>query len=143
MNQLPKLYTELAPWWPLLSTPEDYAEEAALYWRTLVTALGRPPPTLLELGSGGGNNASHLKARARLTLVDLSPAMLKVSRRLNPECEHIQGDMRAARLHRTFDAVFVHDAVMYLTTEAEVRAALETAFIHSLRAGRHWAARPG
>jgi hypothetical protein len=27
----PKLYTTLAPWWPLLSAPADYAEEAAFY----------------------------------------------------------------------------------------------------------------
>ena len=71
----------------------------------------RPLETLLELGSGGGNNASHLKARFRMTLTDRSPAMLDVSRRLNPECEHVEGDMRTLRLDRRFDAVFVHDAV--------------------------------
>jgi hypothetical protein len=26
---VPKLYGELASWWPLLSSPDDYAEEAA------------------------------------------------------------------------------------------------------------------
>ena len=38
--------------------------------------------------------------------------------------------MRSLRLGRLFDAVFIHDAVMYLTTEAELRAAMETAFLH-------------
>ncbi len=33
------------------------------------------------------------------------------SRELNPDCEHVLGDMRTLRLGRTFDAVFVHDAV--------------------------------
>ena len=41
--------------------------------------------------------------------------MLAVSRQLNPECEHLRGDMRTVRLGRTFDAVFVHDAVDYMT----------------------------
>jgi trans-aconitate methyltransferase len=82
------------------------------------------------LRCGGGNNASHLKARFRMTLTDRSPAMLEVSRRLNPECEHVEGDMRTLRLDRRFDAVFVHDAVAYMTTESDVRAAIETAFMH-------------
>ena len=42
--------------------------------------------------------------------------MLDVSRALNPDCEHVQGDMRTVRLGRLFDAVFVHDAITYMTT---------------------------
>ena len=127
---MPKLYGELADWWPLLSAPPDYAEEAAFYQRSLLAAAVRPVESLLELGCGGGNNASHLKARFRMTLTDRSPAMLDVSRRLNPECEHVEGDMRTIRLARLFDAVFVHDAVAYMASEADVRAAIETAFVH-------------
>ena len=126
----PKLYNELAAWWPLLSAPHDYAEEAAGYQRILLEASGIPTHTLLELGSGGGNNASHLKARFSLVLVDRSPGMLRVSRALNPECEHVEGDMRTVRLGREFDAVFVHDAVVYMTTEADLRRAIETAYVH-------------
>jgi SAM-dependent methyltransferase len=126
----PKLYGELASWWPLLSSPADYAEEAAFYERTLVGACEPPPRTLLELGSGGGNNASHLKTRFQMVLVDRSPGMLEVSRALNPECEHIEGDMRTVRLGRLFDCVFVHDAVVYMTTESDLRKAIETAFVH-------------
>ena len=33
---LPKLYDQLAAWWPLLSAPADYAEEAAFYARHLL-----------------------------------------------------------------------------------------------------------
>jgi SAM-dependent methyltransferase len=85
---------------------------------------------MLELGSGGGNNASHLKPRFRLTLVDLSPGMLAVSRALNPGCEHLEGDMRTLRLGREFDAVFVHDAIAYMTTREDLLAAMRTARIH-------------
>ena len=125
-----RMYGDLAPWWPLLSAPEDYAEEAGIFLRTLSRALGRPPRTILELGSGGGNNASHMRRRARMTLVDLSPGMLRASRRLNPRCAHRVGDMRTVRLGRTFDAVFVHDAASYLRTEAGVRATARTAAAH-------------
>ena len=126
----PRMYTDIAGWFHLVTAPKDYAAEAAFYRRLLVEACDRQPRTLLELGSGGGNNASHLKRHFAMTLVDLSPQMLALSRRLNPECEHRQGDMRSLRLGREFDAVFVHDAVMYMTTEADLRAAIETAFVH-------------
>jgi SAM-dependent methyltransferase len=125
----PALYARLAPWWPLLSPPEEYAEEAELYGG-LLAASARPVDDVLELGSGGGNNASHLKRRFRMTLTDMSPEMLEVSRRLNPECEHVEGDMRTLRLGRLFDAVFVHDAIGYMTTEADLRAALATVAAH-------------
>src|SRR3990170_737134 len=106
----PKLYSDLASWFHLLTAPEDYGDEAEYYTRLIVEACEALPRTLLELGSGGGNSASHLKAHFDMTLVDLSPQMLEVSRSLNPECEHIVGDMRTVRLGREFDAVFVHDA---------------------------------
>lgn len=129
-----KLYSELAAWWPLLSAPEDYAEEAAFFRQVLDEAAGSPPQTVLELGSGGGNNAWHLAVHYQLTLVDLSAEMLAVSHTLNPTCEHLQDDMRTVRLGREFDAVFIHDAIMYMTTEDDLRQAITTAAVHC-RAG--------
>ena len=119
----------------MLSPPEEYEEEAA-YYLGVLTEHGRvPPEALLELGSGGGNNASWIKrAFHRLTLVDLSPDMLDVSRRLNPECEHVLGDMRSVRLRRRFDCVFVHDAICYMTTQDDLRAVFETARAHLVTA---------
>jgi SAM-dependent methyltransferase len=127
---LPRLYSEFAEWWPLLSPAEDYAEEATFYALVLQAYSQTPVKTLLELGSGGGNNASHLKQRFSLTLVDPSEQMLEVSQALNPECEHIRGDMRNVRLERQFDAVFIHDAICYMTSEGDLRQAIHTAFLH-------------
>jgi SAM-dependent methyltransferase len=124
-----QLYDQLADWWPLLSDPADYAEEAAEYLRLLGDVHD-----VLELGAGGGNNASHMKKALELTLVEPSEGMRRMSQKLNPECTHLEGDMRRVRLGRTFDAVFVHDAICYMTTEADLRAALETVAIH-LRPG--------
>ena len=130
-----RLYGELAPWFHLLTHPSDYAEEAAYYTRLIEQTSDGPMRTLLELGSGGGNNASYLKARFECTLTDLSAEMLALSATLNPECEHVQSDMRTLRLGRVFDAVFVHDAVMYMTTEDDLRATVETAAAHVRRGG--------
>lgn len=128
-----QFYSDLAEWWPLISPPEDYAEEAA-FVAGLLGSASIPVREILELGSGGGHNAVHLKQHFDLTLVDLSDEMLDVSRRLNPQCDHHPGDMRSVRLGRTFDAVFVHDAVDYMTDEDDLRRAAETAFVHC-RAG--------
>jgi SAM-dependent methyltransferase len=127
---LPKMYRDLADWFHLITRPEDYAVEAEFYARVLNESAEIPLTTILELGSGGGNNAFHLKARFDLTLVDLSEDMLEVSRSINPESQHIQGDMRTVRLDRQFDAVFVHDAIVYMTTEADLLAVMITAFEH-------------
>lgn len=125
-----KLYGELAAWWPLISPPAEYDQEARTFARILEQHAVRPVREVLELGSGGGHMASHLTRRYRMTLVDLSPGMLAVSRALNPECEHVLGDMRAVRLGRTFDAVIVHDAVMYMTTRHDLLAAMRTVAAH-------------
>lgn len=130
MTAAPRLYTDLTSWWPLLSPPAEYAEEAAFYQHEFLTAARRPLVTMLELGCGGGNNASYLKQRFDMVLTDLSPGMLEMSRALNPDCEHVLGDMRTLRLGREFDAVFVHDAVVYMTSEADLRRAIETAYLH-------------
>ena len=43
--------------------------------------------------------------------------------------------MRSVRLGRTFDAVFVHDAIAYMTTEDDLRAVFATAFEHTRPGG--------
>lgn len=125
----PKLYTELADWFHLLTAPSEYAGEAEQF-RHLISEACPDARHLLELGSGGGNNAWHLKKHFEMTLTDLSEQMLTLSRTINPECEHVCGDMREVRLGRTFDAVFVHDAVDYMLTEDDLRAAIATVAAH-------------
>jgi len=124
------MYTDLAPWFHLLTHPSDYVDEAAFVTRVVDDVVIGDARTLLELGSGGGNNASHLKARFECTLTDISPEMLALSRALNPQCDHLEGDMRSLRLGRTFDVVFVHDAIGYLTTQDDLRAGIATAAAH-------------
>lgn len=129
-------YDKLAGWWPLISPPSEYAEEAAFFLSLLAETTALPSATLLELGSGGGNNAVHMKpAFSSVTLLDLSEHMLAVSRDLNPDCEHVQGDLRTVRLGRTFDVVFVHDAIDYMTTVEDLEQALQTLFIHCKSGG--------
>jgi len=131
------MYSDLATWWPLLSPASEYAEEAAAYERALTAVCPASARTMLELGSGGGSNASYLKHRFEMVLVDLSAGMLDVSRALNPECEHIQGDMRTVRLGRQFDCVFVHDAIVYMTTVADCGRRSRPPMCTARREARH------
>jgi SAM-dependent methyltransferase len=131
----PALYDELTPWYHLVDPPEAHAEEVACFLEAFARAIAGPAATLLELGYGAGHNACHLKAHVACTLADISEPMLALSRARNPECEHVTGDMRTLRLERRFDAVLAHDGVTYMTTEPDLRAAIETAFVHTRPGG--------
>jgi len=125
-----RLYDELVHLWPLISAPEEYVREAQ-YWKDVLRAkLGPGRHEILELGVGGGHNLSHLTGEFQATAVDLSEKMLAHSMRLNPGVEHHVGDMRSVRLGRTFKAVLIHDAIAYMLTHADLRAAFATAAAH-------------
>lgn len=124
-----KLYKELADWWPLMSPHTEYEEEAGLY----LEIIRRHHPGVrkaVEFGSGGGSNAFYLKQHFDLTLTDLSPDMLDVSRRLNPDCPHMMGDMRTIDAGADFDLVFIHDAITYFTDKSELLAVMKNAKRH-------------
>ena len=129
-----RFYDDLAPWWPLISSPDEYRDDAFLYECTLQDAVSGELRSVLELGCGGGNIAGCFDEALDLCLVDSSVAMLEVAQARLPRAACRVGDMRTIRLDERFDAVFVHDAIAYMTTEEDLGAALETV-AHHLRPG--------
>lgn len=125
-----RMYGDLAYLWPLISPPKDYEAEAQDWRDALRGKLGLGHHEILELGVGGGHNLSHLTAEFQATAVDLSPGMLKHCKKLNPGVECHVGDMRSVRLGKKFKAVIIHDAIDYMLTEADLRAAFATAAAH-------------
>jgi len=113
-----------------MSPTDNYIEWTEYLLHTFRKFSRIPCDTLLDLGSGGGHNAFHLKHHYRVTCVDLSPAMLDVSRNLNPELEHIQGDMRSVRLRRLFSLVLIDDSISYMLSENDLAEAFRTAWEH-------------
>lgn len=130
----PLLYGDLVHWYRLLDPPAAHADEARSYLEALERAVPSAE-TLLDLGCGGGHNALHLSQRYRCTLSDISAPMVDLARELLPAAEHVVGDMRTLRLGRTFDTVLVHDSIAYMLTESDLRAAMETAFVHTRPGG--------
>jgi len=125
-----RLYGDLAWTWPIISPPEHYVEESEAFARLIRESSLTDPRALLHLGCGGGHNDFTLKRHFDVTGVDVSPAMLRLARRLNPEVDYRLGDMRRVRLRRVFDAVAILDSINYMLTEADLRAAFATAFLH-------------
>ncbi len=123
-------YTNLASWWPVLSPPQDYDELAALLLGVMQAGLDRPLTSLLELGSASGHLGSHVPPQIELVLNDLRPEMLAVSETLCPGREHVCGDLRTLDLGRRFDAVLIHDVLMYLSAPEDIAAAIHTAKTH-------------
>jgi SAM-dependent methyltransferase len=123
-------YNELAWTEPILSPPDAVAEEAEAYCRIITEYTATPVRTLLHLGSGAGILDRVFKAGFRVTGVDISPGMLEVARRLNPEVTYHEADMRSLELYETFDAVAIPDSIGYMTTVEDLREALRTAAGH-------------
>lgn len=126
-----QLYDDLASWWTVLSPSDEREEEAAQILRWLAG-----PARLLELGSGIAPLTPWIPDAVELTLVDGAPRMVEAARGLYPSRTHVVGDMRTIALETTYDAVLLHDAVMYLRTEADLRAAFQTAWNHLEPGGR-------
>lgn len=123
-------YNELAWVDTVLGTPEDCAEETELYVRLIRDRSRRPPGTLLHLGCGAGANDVTFKRHLDVTGVDVSPGMLEIARRLNPEVTYVLGDMRTVELQRRFDCVAIPDSIDYLVTLDDLEAAIRTAGRH-------------
>ncbi len=123
-----RLYKDLSWTWPIISPPKDYIEEAEFFAAKINKHKKIETKTILNLGCGGGHMDWTLKEHFNITSVDISPDMLSLAKKLNPEIEYIEGDMRTVRLKRKFDAVVIHDSILYMQTLDELKAAFKTAY---------------
>lgn len=128
--EAPRLYTDLSWIWNYLSPPDHYVEEVQTFVERF-RAMGVPDGgSVLHLGSGGGSIDFNLKQTYRITGIDRSPNMIRIAKETNPEVEYIEGDIRSARINRTFDAVLSHDAIAYMVTYEDLLATYRTAAAH-------------
>jgi len=117
-----KLYSTLAPYYSILNPHGIYDAEV---WHYLSVIQERTDKLhrIIEFGCGVGAMAESLPSNLEVTLVDISEEMLQESRKRNPHKEHICCDIRhisLSNVKKKADAILLHDAVMYLTTEDDL-----------------------
>lgn len=130
MKDARRLYHDLSWIWPIVSPPEDYAEETESIRRVIQEKAKIQVRTLLHLGCGGGRNDHTFQKHFAVTGVDISKEMLALAKELNPASEYLDGDMRNVRLGRTFDCVVALDSVSYMITEDDLNRLFRTAHEH-------------
>ena len=118
-----RMYDELAPWWPLMSAPADYEEEAAFYGALLAGGARAPAAHAARARQRRRQQRVALKARFAMTLVEPARrACCEVSRALNPECEHVAGrHAHGAARSRSSMRSSCTTPSCYMTTEADLR----------------------
>jgi SAM-dependent methyltransferase len=129
-----RAYNDLAWTEPIIAPPEDYAEDTNHYSTVIKEHSKNEAKTLLHLGCGAGGNDYTFKKHFKVTGVDISKNMLEMAAKLNPEARYIQGDMRAIKLKKCFDAVVIPDSIGHMTTLKDLQKAILTAYNH-LRPG--------
>ena len=119
-------------WWPLMSAPRTTAEKTMRSYREAMLASGAPTVApVMELGSGGGNNASQLNGYfgARVDSPRAECRQRASIRVVNPSRCMSRSDRPAGRRG------FVHDAVV-LNDDAGGHATRdETALVHCRTGG--------
>ncbi|MBN1383666.1 MAG: class I SAM-dependent methyltransferase [Elusimicrobia bacterium] len=126
-----RLYSDLAWLWPMWGNPkEEYKQWCDLVVKITKRYAKRRVRSLLNMGCGGGKNAFNLKKHFNVTGIDISKPMLKLAKRLNPECTFRYRDMRNCSLKRQFDSVLIDDSVSYLLTETDLLRTFRTAYKH-------------
>jgi len=129
-NDSRRLYGDLAWLWPIMSSPEEYAEESELFSKTIKAHSKIEAKKLLHLGCGGGMNDYTFKRYFQVTGIDISEEILGFAKKLNPEVRYVNGDMRTIQLGERFDAVIAPDSINYMRTPADLRSVFQTAYEH-------------
>jgi len=123
-------YGDLAWTESIITSPDDYANETALYVNLIKENAEIEAENLLHLGCGAGNNDYTFKNHFKVTGVDISEKMLKIARTTNPEITYLHGDMRSIDLKERFDAVAIPDSIDYMATLPELQSTIATACQH-------------
>ncbi len=129
-NVTNRLYNDLAWLWPLWENLDEYRKESELFAGLIKRHSSYSPTTLLDIGCGSGKFTFHLKRHFKVTGIDISNSMLAEAKKLNPDCEFINGDMHDFNLDRQFDSVFMNDSITYMASKADLSAAFRNAYKH-------------
>lgn len=104
---------------------KNYQAEVLYLCKRIFDRRQRLDMTLLDVACGTGEHARFFKQRFAVEGVDISPDMLAVARRKNPDLRFFLGDMRDFELNGRYDAVTcLFSSIGYLLTLDEVKQAV-------------------
>lgn len=130
-----KAYNELAWVDEILTDQESYQVETSVYINQIKKPINKDNITILHLGCGAGGHDYHFKKKFEVTGLDISPGMLEIARRVNPEVDYHLGDMRDFEFARCFDVVIIPDSIAYMSNLIDLRKVLVNAKKHLLTGG--------
>lgn len=123
-----KYYDRIYSWKP-------YAAEARAIAKLIRQSSRSRGQDLLDVACGTGKHLQFLKGEFHCVGADLSPAMLALARRNNPDVSFIRADMTQMNLRRQFDAIVcLFSAIGYVKTGAALRKTAGNLYRH-LRVG--------
>ncbi len=125
-----RLYKDLAWLWPLWENLDIYRKESQEIVKLIRKHSKIKVRTLLDIGCGGGKNASQFKKYFKVTGIDISKQMLRNAKKLNPECKFKIADMRNFDLKKQFDSVFINDAHNYMISQRDLLKVFKMAYKH-------------
>ncbi len=126
---MPENYTEFAAIYDRLILEDiDYTAIADYIEKTLAR-LGKKAELVCDLACGTGTLTDILARRGYDMIgIDLSPEMLDMARRKNPDILFLNQDMREFELYGTVDALLcMTDSLNYITGEADLFAIFKAA----------------
>ena len=87
---------------------------------------------ILELGCGSGLFTIPLKQQGfKIEGLEISPEMIKVTQKKEPELKLHQGDMRSFNLPKSFDAILILSATLtLLQNHQEINQCLSSSYEH-------------
>jgi ubiquinone/menaquinone biosynthesis C-methylase UbiE len=120
MSKYHRLYNDLAWLWPLWGSVEEYRAESDQAVELIKKHARIEVKNILDITCGGGKNIYNLKKQLEVYGLDLSSAMLENARKINPECQFFQADMRDFDLKRQFDSIYMNDGIAYITNSDDL-----------------------
>ena len=96
------------------SVGSDYAADADRVRATIVATKQSRGDRLLDVACGTGGHIEHLKRHYEVEGADISPAMLDIASRRNPDVTFHLADMTHLQLGTTFDAVICLRMLMHV-----------------------------
>jgi ubiquinone/menaquinone biosynthesis C-methylase UbiE len=118
------------------SVGNDYAADADRAHATILATKQSRGHRLLDVACGTGGHVEHLKLHYEVEGVDISPAMLDIASRRNPDVTFHLADMTHLQLGTTFDAVIcLFSSIGYVKTIEALHQTIEAFARHTVPGG--------